>query len=194
LEIHELIRNVRIYNSPEDDGVLEFLVNELDDLLAFPDALYSSKTLERYNVSIGTILSVNSITTTLLEVRTFTNTTGWVYFRYSDTENLLSNTAPTINATKREGNYTTAIPSENSWITRDEDIITRVDTFYLHILDSITEIGEVIFNMTLCSSDCPLDTMTFSSSPTGKCLYCRVTLCHHQFKHLCVNITSTDYI
>ena len=168
LEIHELIRNVRIYNSPEDDGVLDFLVNELDDLLAFPDVLYSSKTLERYNVSVGTILSVRSITTTLLEVRTFTNTTGWVYYRYADTENLLSNTAPAINATKREGNYTTSLPSENSWITRDEDIITRLDTFYLHIFDNITTNGEVVFNMSLCTSDCPLTGMRFSRSPTGK--------------------------
>ena len=168
LEIHELIRNVRIYNSPEDDGVLDFLVNELDDLLAFPDALYSSKTLEHYNVSVGTILSVRSITTTLLEVRTFTNTTGWVYYRYADSENLLSTTAPAINATKREGNYTTSIPSENSWITRDEDIITRLDTFYLHIFDNITTNGEMVFNMSLCTSDCPLAGMRFSRSPTGK--------------------------
>jgi len=169
LEIHELIRNVRIYNSPEDDGVFDFLVNELYDLLVFPDALYSSKTLERYNVSVGTVLSVCSITTTLLEVRTFTNTTGWVYYRYSDTKNLLSNTAPAINATKREGNYTTTMPPENSWITRDEDKITRVDTLYLHIFDNVTTSGEVIFNMSLCTSDCPLAEMRFSGSPTGHC-------------------------
>ena len=168
LEIHELIRNVRIYNSPEDDGVLDFLVNELDDLLAFPDALYSSKTLEHYNVSVGTILSVRSITTTLLEVRTFTNTTGWVYYRYADTENLLSNTAPAINATKREGNYTTSMPSENSWITRNEDIITRLDTFYLHIFDNVTTDIEVIFNMSLCTFDCSPSEMTFKKPPTGK--------------------------
>jgi len=147
--------------------------------------LYSSKTLERYNVSVGTILSARNITTTLLEVRTFTNTTGWVYFRYSDTANILSNTAPTINATKREGNYTTAIPSENLWIIRNEDIITRVDTFYLHILHNVTEIGEVIFNMTLCSSDCSLDAMTLSSPPM---VSVRVTLHLNQFKHLYLNI------
>jgi len=77
--------------------------------------------------------------------------TGWVYYRYPDTENLLSNTAPAINATKREGNYTTAIPSENSWITRNKYVITKVDTFYLHIVDKVTTSGEVISNMSLCT-------------------------------------------
>ena len=168
LEIHELIRNVRIYNSPEDDGVLDFLVNELDDLLAFPDALYSSKTLERYNVSVGTILSVRSITTTILEVRTFTNTTGWVYYRYEDTQGLLSNTAPAINATKQEGNGTIILPAENLWITRDRDANSDTDTLYLHMIDNATRVGEVMFNLNLCISDCIVVERSFARSVPSK--------------------------
>ena len=163
LEIHELIRNVRIYNPPEDDRVLDFLVNELDDLLTFPDALYSSKTLERYNVSVGTILSVHSITTTLLEVRTFTNTTGWVYYRYEDTQGILQSTALTVNGSKQDNNRTISLPPENSWITRNKS----AETFSFHVVDNITIHGEVTFMMDLCSSDCHGVEMKFTTALTG---------------------------
>ena len=83
LEIHELIRNIMIHSdSNEDDGILDFLVNERNDFLAYPDALYSSKTLQRYNVSAGMIHSVRTVSdvTVLLEVRTSSNRTGWIYY------------------------------------------------------------------------------------------------------------------
>ena len=86
LEIHELIRNVRIYSDPnEDDRVLDFLVNDKSDIEAYPDTLYSSKSLERYNVSVGTVLSVHftSDRSASLEVVTVSNATGWVYYRYT---------------------------------------------------------------------------------------------------------------
>ena len=47
-----------IYTTSEEDGIPDFIVNDQDDYLAYPDALYSSKTLQWYNVSVGTILSV----------------------------------------------------------------------------------------------------------------------------------------
>ena len=82
VEIHELIRNVMIYSDPnEDDGTLDFLVNERNDFLAYPDVLYSSKTLQRYNVSAGIVISVHAISTSL-EIRTSSNSTGWVYYRH----------------------------------------------------------------------------------------------------------------
>ena len=122
LEIHELIRNVMIYSDPnEDDGILDFLVNERNDFLAYPDALYSSKTLERYTVNAGTILSVHTTSDLArsLEVRTSSNSTGWVYYRYEDTEGILSGTASIVNGTKSKGNEVVVIPPENSWITRN---------------------------------------------------------------------------
>ena len=61
LKIHELIRNVHIYSDEENDDILDFLVNDQNDLGAYPDALYSSKTLQQYNVTTGEILSVQSI-------------------------------------------------------------------------------------------------------------------------------------
>ena len=35
-----------IYTTSEEDGIPDFIVNDQDDYLAYPDALYSSKTLQ----------------------------------------------------------------------------------------------------------------------------------------------------
>ena len=170
LEIHELIRNVMIYSDPsENDEVLDFLVNERDDFLAYPDILYSSKTLQSYNVSAGTILSVRTISgiPTLLEVRSFSNSTGWIYYRFEDTQGLLSETASAVNITKYENSMTTSIPPENSWITRESYRGARraTDNLYLHIVDSVGTAGEVVFVADLCRVDCSRATTT-SATPT----------------------------
>ena len=191
LEIHELIRNVRIYNSPEDDGVLDFLVNELDDLLAFPDALYSSKTLERYNVSVGNILSVHSITTTLLEVRTFTNTTGWVYYRYEDRQRILQSTALTVNGLKQTKNHSVHLPRQNSWITRHKSSSNGSKTFYFHLIDNVTVPGEDMFIMNLCSSDCHSAETKFTRASTGTIVAC-VTVKYFYYKKILLYILSNQ--
>ena len=150
LEIHQLIRNVRIYDVNEDDGVMDFLVNEIDDILAYPDALYSSKNLELYNVSIGTVVSLQSITTDLVQVRATTSYTGWVYFRYEDTQETLSDFVLFESGVKQEqSNNNVSIPIDNFWITREDSNV------YLHIVDNISSTGEVTFNLTLCINDCP---------------------------------------
>ena len=150
LEIHELIRNIRIYGTSEEDGVLDFLVNELDDLLAYPDALYSSKSLERYNVSVGSVLSLRNITANLLEVRTTSSNIGWVYYRYEDTQELLRNVVSFESGIKQgRNNNNVSIPTDNFWITREDDSVS------LHIVDNVTATSEIVFNLTLCISNCP---------------------------------------
>ena len=160
LEIHELIRNVRMYNSKEEDGILDFVVNERIDFFEYPDALYSSKTLTQYSVSVGVVLSVhaNSDVTFTLKIRTRSNSTGWVYYRYEDVDHLLSRSALTVNSTKFEANETINLPPENVWITRNHDSKrnTKFNTFYVHIVDHISTTEEVIFNLSLCTTNCPL--------------------------------------
>ena len=170
LEIHELIRNIRIYDTSEEDGVLDFLANELDDLLAYPDALYSSKSLERYNVSIGTVLSLRSTAANLLEVRTASNNTGWVYYRYEDTQDLLRNVVSFESGVKQErNNNIVSIPIDNFWITREDDSV------YLHIVDNITATSEIIFNLTLCISNCPTIGIQYMFPTPSKSLFCVYT-------------------
>ena len=156
LQIHELVRNVMIYTSNEEDGIPDFLVNDRDDYLAYPDTLYSSKTLQQYNVSVGTVLSVQmNIVTSSLAVRTSTNSTGWVYYRYEDTQGTLNTTALSVNGTKYAGNQMVVLPSENSWITSNRDETTETETFYLHILDNVETTDEVLFILNPCTDDCP---------------------------------------
>ena len=47
LQIHELFRNVEIFGSNKDDGVLDFLVSKRTSQQS---VLYSSKTLQQYSV------------------------------------------------------------------------------------------------------------------------------------------------
>ena len=167
LEIHELIRNIRIYGTSEDDEVLDFLVNEVNDAFTYPDMLYSSKSLEHYNVSTGVVLSVRSLTTHVLEVRTVSNSTGWVYYRYEDNQGILSSIAFTLNGTKQVGDKIVSIPPENSWITKDDSSTLNDDVYYLHIVDNVTVTDEIVFNMELCSTDCPTVEMAYLRAPTG---------------------------
>jgi hypothetical protein len=162
LETHQLVRNVMMYNPDEDDGILDFLVNDRNDFLAYPDGLYSSRTLKQHNVSIGTVESVETIsdnTTTSLLVSTTSNTTGWVYYRYEDSQGVLGRTLSSLNGTKTEANQTIELPAENVWITSDRDSESGTETHYLHILDYITT-NDVMYNMELCLVDCnPVVTM-----------------------------------
>ena len=168
LQIHELIRNVMIYTTSEEDEIPDFLVNDQDDYLAYPDVLYSTKTLQQYNVSVGTILSVQmNIMLSSLVIRTSTNSTGWVYYRYEDTQGILNATALSVNGTKYEGNQTVVLPSENSWITSDRDERTETETFYLHILDYVETTDEVVFILNPCTDDCPTLGLPFTR-PTVK--------------------------
>ena len=144
-------------------------MNERNDFPTYPDTLYSSKTLQHYNVSADTIHSVHTTSdvATLLEVRTSSNRTGWVYYRYEDTQGILSETAPALNVTKPEGNESVPIPPENSWITRDRYSRMSTETLYLHILDSVKTTEEVIFIMDLCTSNCKTMELSFTR-PTVK--------------------------
>jgi hypothetical protein len=90
-----------------------------------------------------------------LEVRTRSNSTGWVYYRYEDADHLLSRSALTVNTTKIEANETIYVPPQNVWITRNHDSKRNTNTFYVHIVDHVSTTEELIFNLILCTSNCP---------------------------------------
>ena len=158
LKMHELIRNVHIYNEEENDEILDFLVNDRNDLGAYPDALYSSKTLQQYNVTTGEILSVQSVDSESmsLEVQASSNSSGWTYFRYEDTQSLFTSTALAVNFTKNEGSRSVPLPPENCWVTRQRtrNNVENKQPFYLHILDYIHDSEGVVYTLNLCTFDC----------------------------------------
>ena len=163
LEIHELTRNVRIYNEG-DDGILDFLVNERQDIGGYPDALYDSKTLTRYNVSRGDVISTDPSqdTASTLEVTTVVNETGWNYYRFIDTRGLLSQAALTLNTTKQTFSGPVQIPPENSWITFDTDD----EVLVFHLVDFTESTGNVVFVVKLCTANCTAISIPFIR-PTG---------------------------
>ena len=116
LVIHDLIRNVRIYKDSEDDGVLDFLVNDKNDLYSFPDALYSSKSFTHYNVSTGVIESVIPQGPDFIDVQAVSNYSGWVYFRFEDIHNVFREMKRSINFTKLIDGEVIDLPQENAWV------------------------------------------------------------------------------
>ena len=165
LKIHELIRNVYIYQSDEDDGILDFLADDQNDLYEIPDSLYNSKTFEHYNVSLGEIISIQSIQiqgVMTQQVMVTANSSGWVYFRYNDTENIFHETKRAINFTKIQNNVNTDLPPENAWITRERPKNPgEITHFILHIFDYLEEAGEAVFTLNPCTSDCPTNEQPF---------------------------------
>ena len=163
LEIHELTRNVRIYDEG-DDGILDFLANERRDIGAYPDALYDSKTLTRYNVSEGEITSIQRLSDPIatLQLTTVANETGWNYYRYTDTRGYLSQAALTLNTTKQTSSGPVQIPPENSWITFDTDD----EVLVLHLVDFSDSTNDLTYVVSLCISNCSATSIPFTR-PTG---------------------------
>ena len=177
LVIHDLIRNVQIYQEGEYDGILDFLVNDKSDLFDIPDALYSSKTFTEYSVSFGNVESVKRVVfegSELVEVNVTSSQDGWIYFRYEDTSNVFSETKRSVNLTKIKNGESIQLPPENAWITQERqkspgDTILR---FHLHIIDYIEEADNTIYTLNPCTKDCPTDERPFErAAPPGKMCY-----------------------
>ena len=173
LVLHDLIRNVVVYPEEEDDGVLDFLVNDVIDLFDFPDALYSSKTFTRFNVSTGEVESLAHLDSGRIEVHAVSNTSGWVYFRHEDLDRVFAETKRCINFTKSVGGVVTSLPPENAWVAGEAQPSSRTtDPFFLHIIDHLDEVGEVVYILNPCSTDCLTDGQEFEPiAPPGEITY-----------------------
>ena len=164
LVIHDLIRNVVVYQEEENDGVLDFLVNDFIDLFDIPDALYSSKTFTRYNVSEGDIESLTLQHSGSIEVLASSNLSGWVYFRFEDVDRVFTETKRSINFTKTVGGEVTRLPPENAWVAGEAQPSSgETDPFFLHIIDYLDEAGDVVYTLNPCVSDCASDEQEFDT-------------------------------
>ena len=167
LVIHDLIRNVQIFQEGENDGVLDFLVNDESDLYNFPDALYSTKTFTRYNVSTGIIEALTPQDPEHIEVQAVSNYSGWVYFRFEDVGNVFSEIKQNINFSKSlDGD----LPQQNAWVAGESQPRPgKAEKFFLHIIDYFDEAGAVTYILRPCTSGCSTDEQPFESvTPPGK--------------------------
>ncbi len=71
LEIHELVRNVKLFGGDggdADDGVLDFLVNDVMDAEGEPEAVYDSRDLTRADVGFGSFDEGRSVEAQVMPV------------------------------------------------------------------------------------------------------------------------------
>lgn len=130
VSLHELIKSVRIYNA--DDGVNDFLVNEVQDSKETPDIIYRSNggTLDVYPaVSQSTSGSVAAG----IDLLVLPQQIGWNYIKFADPGN---GDHKIVSVTRGDGQV---IPLDNVWQTHVtlpdgeepiyEDLIHFLDEF-----------------------------------------------------------------
>ena len=117
--MHELIRSVRVYSEVED-GINDFLVNEVQDSKEFPDVIYLSNggTLDVFPAlsesTSGSIASGNHE----IELMVTPEQAGWNYIKFSDPGDGLYKI---VSVTREDGQV---IPLDNVWQTN----VTLPDT------------------------------------------------------------------
>ncbi len=145
--------------------VFAFLVNEQNDFLEYPDAIYSSKTLHGYSVSPGEVLSVQPVfnQSTSLEVRTSSNSTGWVYYRYEDRQGVLHDVAPMgecCKASRRQNHKDTSRKlMDNQRAARFKEGYRNCKAIVPACCGDAED--ELVFVAFLCTTDCPIAEIPF---------------------------------
>jgi hypothetical protein len=110
--LHELIKGVRVYSGVED-GINDFLVNEIQDAKEFPDIIYLSNggTLDVYPaVSQSTSGSIASVSHEI-ELLVTPKQIGWNYIKFNDPGN---GQYKIVSVTRSDGQV---IPWDNVWQT-----------------------------------------------------------------------------
>ena len=112
VEIHELIRSVRVYG-PLDDGINDFLVNNIPDREDIPDALYYSNgtVAAVHRAEKASIKGQLSVTNLLVELDVTPYVSGWNYGRLDDPGNGMFHL---VGCTREDGQE---IPLDNIWQT-----------------------------------------------------------------------------
>ena len=153
LEVHELIHRVRILEAGMDDGIDDFLVNEKIDFNIYPDLVFSSKTLEKYDVLLQNISLIGTNYHSLsytFSLQANPVSQGYVYYRFDTMIPTSEQVSLDSSSFSRTVLTSTTLPPQNAWLTsmigeRTSDTITG------HIFDYIQDVGtlhqyEVIFS------------------------------------------------
>jgi len=86
--LHELIKSIRVYQGVED-GINDFLVNEVQDSKELPDIIYLSNggTLDVYPASSSSIIGSIASGNHEVELQVTPKQIGWNYIKFSDPGN-----------------------------------------------------------------------------------------------------------
>jgi hypothetical protein len=110
--LHELIRSVDVYSGVED-GIHDFLVNEVQDAEEFPDIIYLSNggTLDVYPASSSSISGSIAAGNHEIELLVVPSRMGWNYLKMVDPGN---GNYKIVSVTREDGQV---IPLDNVWQT-----------------------------------------------------------------------------
>ena len=109
--LHELIRSVRVYSGVED-GINDFLVNEVQDAKEFPDVIYLSNggILDVYP-AVSQSTSGSIVANHEIELTVTPDQIGWNYIKFNDPGN---GAYKIFSVTREDGQV---IPLDNVWQT-----------------------------------------------------------------------------
>ena len=131
-QLHELIHSIKLYGT-QDDGILDFLVNDAQDAKDHPDIIYNSKGNITNNVKEATSGQfLNAIThptyTTTLQV--MAQDSGWFYLKLNDPG---QGEYTIVSATRNSDGQ--VIPLDNVWLSYvtipDSKLQVYEDKFHL---------------------------------------------------------------
>jgi len=132
VDVHELIRSVHVYGD-EDDGISDFLVNNIPDADDIPDALYYSTgevkpVHQAESAEVDGLVSMDNLS---IELEVHPSEEGWNYARLPDPGNGLFRIVSCIREDGQE------IPLENIWLTfvRIPDGGVPIYTNNMHLVD-----------------------------------------------------------
>ena len=149
-ELHELIHSISVYNV--DDGIDDFLVNEIQDAEETPDAIYLSQGNLIYDVFpaesgefTGNILAAGNTNT----LHVTPSLAGWNYIKLDDPGN---GNFEIVSVTRSDGQE---IPLKNAWLTHvtlpDSKEPIYEDKF--HFADDFTDFDEVTYTVVWSAKD-----------------------------------------
>ena len=149
-KLHELIRSIDVYAGIED-GIHDFLVNEVQDAKETPDAIYLSNggVLDVYPAAAMSALGSVSAPLFETEVLVTPSQIGWNYSKISDPANGLYKV---VSVTREDGQE---IPVSNVWQTHVTlpDGKEPVYENMLHLTDVFNAIGPVKYKLKFVAKD-----------------------------------------
>lgn len=113
-QLHELIHSIKIYGA-QDDDILDFLTNEVQDANDHPDAIFASRGNTVYNVKeavSGQFLNAIQFPTFTTTLQVTPQDSGWFYLKLNDPGQGEYNI---VSVTRNSDGQ--VIPLENAWLT-----------------------------------------------------------------------------
>ena len=145
VKLHELTRSIRLYGELED-GINDFLVNDMFDVNDVPDRIYFSqggRTAGVHKAAYGSFSApvappafTNKLTVTASE-------SGWNYIKLPDPGNRLYDL---VSVTRGDGQ---AIPLQNAWLTFVTLPVSQPPVYEnkFHFIDSFTTLEPVTYTV-----------------------------------------------